>query len=301
VNEGSLCDNVPVFAGGSLGLKIGVLQHEFSPFERPGLLAYLCDAWLADGHRVEMLHGIPAEPVELDVLIPHVDLTVTPQEYQDFIERYPVVVNRLMTDNSKRKVSQDILTAEDPWPGEVIVKTDRNFGGIPERVIQNVSEGQPLEREIPQRPWRKVDQILPARYPVFPSLRDVPSGVWRNPELIVEKFLPEIEGDLYCNRVAIVMGDKVLCRRVYARAKVIKGVKIEKTEEVDPPAELAAIRERIGMDYGKIDFVVHEDGVHVFDMNNTPSGLNDPEVDAGIGQKLAPGLEAVVEAAGVVQ
>jgi len=279
-------------------LKIGVLQHEYSPFERPGLLAYLCDAWVEDGHHVEMLRGIPRGEVEVDVLIPHIDLTVTPPRYQEYIDTFPVVVNRRFTDNSKRKVSQDLLGPDDPWPGEVIVKTDKNFGGIPERVILNVSEDLPLDEEITQRPWRKVDQLLPAQYPVFATIRDVPTGVWRNSNLIVEKFVPEIEDGLYCNRVAIVMGDKVLCRRVYARAKVIKGVRIERTEEVDPPAELSSIRERLGMDYGKIDFVVHEDGVHVFDMNNTPSGLNDPQVDAGIGHKLAPGLSAVVEAAG---
>jgi hypothetical protein len=273
------------------------LQHEFSPFERPGLLAYLCDAWAEAGHQIELMRGIPRQRVKVDVLVPHVDLTVTPPDYIEYIEQFPVVVNQRMTDNSKRKVSQDILTSEDPWAGEVIVKTDKNFGGIPERVIRNVSEGRPLDEEITQRPWRRVDQLLPAEYPIFASIRDVPAGVWRNSNLIVEKFLPEIEDGLYCNRVAIVMGDKVLCRRVYAKAKVIKGVKIERTEEVDPPEELAAIRKRLGMDYGKIDFVVHEEGVHVFDMNNTPSGLNAPEVEAGIGRKLAPGLNAVIEAA----
>ena len=277
-------------------MKIGVLQHEFSPFERPGLLAYLCDAWVKAGHQIELMRGIPRAKVEVDVLIPHIDLTVTPPEYLEFMASFPMVVNRRMTDNSKRKVSSDLLNEDDAWPGEVIVKTDRNFGGIPERVIQNVSEGRPLDHEISERPWRRVDQLLPAQYPVFSSIRDVPYGVWRNPNLVVEKFIPEVENGLYCNRVAIVMGDKVLCRRVYAKAKVIKGVKIERTEEVEPPEALAEIRERMGMDYGKIDFVVHPDGVHVFDMNNTPSGLNDPEVDAGIGQKLAPGLEAFLEA-----
>lgn len=271
--------------------RIGILLHEFDPFPRAGLLSYLAAEWQAAGHEVVYFRGIPEDEPAVDVLIPHVDVTVTPADYLDFIAGFPVVVNRRLLDISKRKVSSNLLAQDDDWQGEVIVKTDRNFGGIPELTVELYAAGAPFGGAIHQRPWRKVEQIIPAQYPVFSGLSDVPPGVWRNPNLVVEKFLAEREGDLYCHRVALVMGDVVLCQRVYGKTRVIKGRNLLRSEPVDPPAELAEIRERFGMDYGKVDFAVRDGQVHVFDVNNTPSGLNNPEVDARIGKQLAPGIE----------
>lgn len=277
-------------------MRIAILQHELSPYDRPGLISSLGDVWQEQGHELLMWRGIPANAPEVDVIIPHIDLTVTPPEYQSWLEQFPAVVNRLSTDISKRNVSRNLVSADDDWDGEVIVKTNRNFGGMPERLIENAEQGQPLHQEVLQRPWKRVEQLLPEQYPVFANLSSVPFGVWRNEALIVERFIPERDGNQYCNRVALMMGDRVFTRRLYSEAKIIKGPNITRIEECDLPPGFESVRQNLGLDYGKIDFVVHGDEIHVLDVNNTPAGMNVPEIDQRIGHQLAPGINCFIEA-----
>jgi len=65
----------------------------------------------------------------------------------------------------------------------------------------------------------------------------------------------------------------------------------------DPiPAELRERREQLGADYGKIDYVIREGRVEIFDINRTPSGSildEDPEDAAWCGETakiLAEGI-----------
>lgn len=275
-------------------MNIGILLHEFTQTDRPGLIAYICDAWREAGHRISLIRGIPQNLPSIDALIAHVNLTVVPPQYTDFFGQFGTVINRDITNISKRFVSRNLLARDDPWGGEVIVKTDRNFGGIPEKMIERASRGEPPLSSIVQRPWRKVEHVHPGDYPVFTHMSEVPTGVWRNPNLVVEKFIPERDGEMYCNRVSHMMGDKVLCRRVYSRSKVIKGSRIEWSEEVDLPDDFDEVRSGLGLDYGKIDFVVHNNRMHVLDVNKTPGRLGDEEIDARVGRKLASGLEKFI-------
>ncbi len=77
----------------------------------------------------------------------------------------------------------------------VIVKTDLNFAGTPER----------------KRIKRPVDKIVhhPLKYPIYPNLDAVPSFYRSNPDFIIERFLPEIDGG-YCVRSYRFMGDSWL-------------------------------------------------------------------------------------------
>ena len=153
--------------------------------------------------------------IDADVIVNHIDLTVVPEAYVQFMARYPVAINGRCTDISKRTVSANLVTNGDGWDGPVIVKTDRNHGGRPERrlgwgrIALLVSPNAWLSRGR----WRTRSMLVPDDYPIFESAAKVPPDVWRNPLLVVERFLPEREDDLFVVRSMAIFGDKGVTRR----------------------------------------------------------------------------------------
>ena len=67
-----------------------------------------------------------------DAAVLHVDCSVVPPEYLAFAARFPVAINGVQQDNRKRAISRSVVQPRDGWEGAVIVKTDRNFRGLPE-------------------------------------------------------------------------------------------------------------------------------------------------------------------------
>ena len=108
--------------------------------------------------------------------------------------------------------------------------------------------------------------------------------------LVVEKFMPETEDGFFCNRVALIMGENVRCGRAYSYSPVVKGAGIVRNELIETPPGFAEVREKFGIDYGKVDYVEHDGQIHVLDVNKTPGGLADAEINMGIGEKLAAGV-----------
>lgn len=272
--------------------KISILVHEFDWWSEDNypFLGYLAKAWESMGLEVEVVRGLVEPLPETDLVVAHIDRTVTPPEYVEYLGRFPRVVNGRVTDISKRKISENLVSSNDSWPGPVIVKTDLNYGGLPELVADSESGRNEMHQDPVQRPWRRVETLNPHDYPVFANRREVPPGVWRNPRLVAEKFIPEWEDGLYCMRVALFMGENVRCGRSYSESPVIKGASIIRSERIETPPGFSAIREKYGIDYGKIDYVEHDGRIHVIDVNKTPGGLADREVNTRLGGLLAEGI-----------
>jgi hypothetical protein len=252
------------------------------------------------GCEVQILRGVSAPVPRVDLLIPQVDLTRTPRAYRRHIERFPRVLNRRVTDISKRRISTNLLTRGSVYDGPVVVKTDCNHGGLPESRAFPATFGwlNRLRRKLAgARPDDlRYASVLPrGEYPVYARLGDVPAGVWSNRQLVVERFIPERRDGHYCIRVCLCLGDVVLNRRVCSRDPIIKGGAAI-SEEAPVPAALLAFRERLGLDYGKIDYVVHGGDVQVLDANRTPGILGDAAVDERISRKLAAGIWRFVPA-----
>jgi len=276
----------------STGPKVSILLHEHAAWDDTShpFIWSLAETWKDSNIEVEILKGIPQGKVATDLLISHVDLTVTPAEYLEFIERFPKVVNRGITDISKRNISNNLVTPGHDYTGQVIVKTNLNYGGLQEFIVDDLAGKRTMYEGTIQRPWRKVDYLDPGKYPIFESIRHVPPGVWRNANLVVEKFMPEREGEYYCNRVALIMGEKVVCGRAYSLSPIVKGAGIVRSDPIETPVEFKRIREQYAIDYGKIDYVEHDGVIHVFDVNKTPGGLRDQEINMRLARKLADGL-----------
>ncbi|MBF2098127.1 MAG: hypothetical protein IGQ88_07110 [Gloeomargaritaceae cyanobacterium C42_A2020_066] len=128
-----------------------------------------------------------------------------------------------------------------------------------------------MRRETDAVDWRRVTSLDPNQYPLFPNLAAVPRTIFTNPHLIVEKFLPEREGDLYCLRNWIGLGDVGENVRAFSEQPIVKAAVAFGHTPVPVPAELTAWRQAIGMDYGKIDYVMPAGRLVVLDVNPTPT------------------------------
>jgi hypothetical protein len=268
--------------------RILILLHETDPFPSgPSRFIWgLRNAWLEMGLEVRVAKGLDAlEPA--DLVIPHVDLTVTPTAYRAALEGMPNVVNRGVYDISKRRVSANLLGPDDPYRGPVIVKTDRNYGGIPELVLAQ-AQMRRLERLlalVPQGPRRpplppaKPNLFRGTDYPIFDSLAEVPAQAFLDPNLVVERFLPEREGQTFFLRWYCFIGDRFRSMRVGSPNPLVKLSGMTSLEKGVPvPAEVVAFREKWNLDFGRIDFVIHQGQPIILDVNRTTSDEPPPKL-----------------------
>jgi hypothetical protein len=215
----------------------------------------------------------------------HVTHTVTPPAYRRYLSRFPAVINGRLTDISKTKYSRDLLTQTDGYAGPVIIKTDLNSGGYSEHYLPSRNRLAGYLRPVlnrlgvreypdPDAPLGGTVYLSPHAYPVYEHASLVPAGAWSNPNLVVQKFQPEMEGPgLYRLRCWYVLGDRGFHVVTVARNPVVRGTDIVKrwvTLEATPP-ELEAVRRAMHVDYGRIDYVMAEGKPVVYDINRTPT------------------------------
>ncbi len=247
--------------------RIVILAHE-SAARRAN--RYLVDAyaevWREDGHEVVTLHGLDRW-VDGDLVIVHVDLSVVPDEYLEFAHRYPVVLNGRARDIRKRSFSQQLVRPGNGWRGQVIVKSDLNYGGLPERLAGTRT-----------RSWFK----SPMHYRIC-HVDEVPEPLFDHPDIVVERFTPELEDGLYHVRAMVFLGGHVSCTRMGARRPVVNGSTQVRVQNIPPDPAILARREALGFDYGKFDYVMWQGEPLLLDINKTvgpPPKTSDPEVIA---------------------
>lgn len=238
------------------------------------LVRRLIPLWEQMGIRIDVLHGIGTE-TQAEAILLHVDLTVIPEPYLEFARGYPVVVNGSATDISKRLVSRDILSRDSKFQGPVIVKTDLNSGGGPERRLFSLNHrvlGRFTEAASRRLPWTWTGRVNQSKYPIFESVGSVPAVVWLNRNLVVERFLPEREDDLFCLRQWIFLGDRDMHIRSFSSSPIVKAGKVDRFEELGGvPEDLRVMREGLGFDFGKFDYGIVDDRVVLYDANRTPT------------------------------
>ena len=237
------------------------------------------------GHEVEFVRGVD-RAIRADLIVPHVDLTVLPPEYVEFLKSHDNVVNRQVVDISKRSFSRLRVTRGDAWGGPVIVKSNLNYGGTPERDLLGPAWWERgLFRKLLRAAARRDRRtrfhpflpVRPDRYPVFDSVADLPRGTFLNPRLHVERFRPERDGDMYCLRSYLFAGSAEVNIRYTCPNPVVKAAGIVDRKDVPVPEELREFRARNGFDYGKFDHVIVDGHVHLLDINRTPSLVALPE------------------------
>jgi hypothetical protein len=237
---------------------------------------YLIDAlalrWIKMGYNVFTHYGTKNLP-SADIAILHIDKTIVPDEYGECLSQYPVVLNRNVLDISKSLISMNMVGPEEDYSGPVIIKTNANFGGVRE-----AREKAGLQKKMKLRKWllkikpnwENTEELNPHHYPIFKNKRRVPVGVWKNKNLIVEKFLPEKENSLFFLRYWIFLGEQGWAGRFGAKKPIIKFRKRATNDELIPvPDELKLVRKNLGFDYGRFDFVEHNGQPVLYDVNKT--------------------------------
>jgi len=255
----------------------------------------MVEAWRAAGHDVDVLLGPDRRAVRrADLVLLHVDRTVVPAAYRRAIRGHPRVLNGGVLDISKRAISRQAVRPGDGWSGAVVVKSDRNAGGIPEVTWpawrRRLSD---LRRDTFGIAW--CDALPAAEYRVYERADDVPPRIFRNRNLFVERFVPERDGDLYCLNYYTFFGDREICTRYKAPSPIVKRKAAVSVEEIAVPDAIRAIRRQLGFDYGKFDYVVHDGEIVLLDANRTPAVSRNPDEQRRQGSLLAPGLEAFLD------
>jgi hypothetical protein len=244
--------------------RIVVVAHEHDLFEtRPFMVKGLFPHWERAGYEVVVRQGVSDLP-DADAAFLHVDASVVPPEYLSAVARYPVVINGRGADVRKRVISRNLVRPGDGYRGPVIVKTDANSGGIPE-LLHN-REANRLGQSADEPP-----RYMTGKYPIFASPSHVPPALANDPALVIEKLLPERDERGFYARFWIFLGDAERCNRYLAKHPVVKGADILERVPVPVPDAIRARREELGLDYGKIDFVLHDGEPVLLDVNRTPT------------------------------
>ena len=263
------------------------------------LIDALSKAWQDRGLQVLCQYGIEQRP-DADLLIPQIDLTHTPPEYFEYICSYSNVVNRNVIDISKHKISKHLLCEGDCYSGPVIVKTDNNFGGLPEctrNELWHLLATRSFERIVQvaelafrQRlAWRRVLR----KYVIYNSLAEVPFGIFKNQALVVERFLPERAGTRYFMRHCLFLADHIRSIRIAGTTPILKSSDSVLVDEGLPvPDEVVRLRRQMGLDYGKIDYTIHDGQVVILDVNRTPGA---PVKAARTVDDLADGIWSLLQ------
>jgi hypothetical protein len=243
---------------------IVILQHEVQRrFKVPYLVMAFAERWRSRGHEVLVHFGVSTPPpAELAIL--HIDQTVVPEAYRALLARYPRVLNGRVLDASKSVYSRQAIKRETDWPGHVIVKTEANIGGRPERAAR-------IHAQKEQASWIAPETPHLAEYPIYASVRTVPEKAWTTPGLLVEKFVPEKDEHGYYLRVWTFFGDRESCSRCRSPEPIVKSENVVQRVDVPVPDEMRAWRSRLGYDFGKFDFVRHGNEWLLLDANKTPS------------------------------
>lgn len=278
-------------------MRIGALVHAKARDRMPrsAVILQLGEIWRAQGHEFELIYGPDRErAAACDVLFNHVDLTRVPVEYHLGAGR---VINAGESSVAKTDISGLRVLRTDDWDGPVMVKTDRNHGGLPESTVTPTDRWTRMRRRFVRRGWINVgfaDTLNPHTYPVYESLRHVPRRVWRNPDLLVERFVPERDGDHYVLTCGYFLGDQVACFRYRSRLANVRTISSDSREFVDPPADFDRLRERSGLRYGKVDFVRHDGRSILLDVSRTPGYSRPTEEIRVLAERLAPGLDSLL-------
>jgi len=275
--------------------KLVIVTHEFDVFVRrdpSGTISSMYMLWDVMNHLAAMGHDCHVttgpKPHPGDIALLHVDASVVPEEYLALAAHYEATINFAATDITKRRISSLRLAPGDDWSGPVIVKSNLNSEGKPEVAHNRLAEIR--KRAMPH------PGAMRTPYRIFNHRDEVDDADWQDPSLIVEKFItePDASGG-FAFRTWVFMGSRERCTRFVGPKPIGKANDAVENKPVDVPPELRAERERLGFDFGKFDWIMHDGHAVLIDANRTPGTARSIESFISAGSKnLADGLNGLI-------
>jgi len=253
--------------------------------------------WEREGRRV-LVHQGTGPPPPADVAVLHVDLTVVPPAYRALAKHYPYCLNSAVTDISKRRISRWLVAADDPYDGPVVVKHDRNHAGRSERRL-GIAEGG-LRHRLREAALRWLPRSWGgergADYQLFQHKGQVPSWVWRRRDLVVERFFMQRHGEGYAINQWFCLGPCSVVSTLVGPSPLVKFFPEITRLPIhhDVPESLWLRRRELGVDFGKLDYILHEGEAILLDVNTTPhSGTTEVrERNLWINGVMAAGIDS---------
>ena len=253
--------------------KIVVIFHERDRRHTQNYsITSLAEEWRERGIETSFIFGTK-RVIPADLAILHVNLSVVPDEYIEFAQNYPVVLNGKVKDIRKSAFSENIVRPDDGYEGKIIVKSNLNYAGGPERRLQNSVIPGLFRRLLRQ----EAGGVIPARldfnsaedYFILESARQVPGDWFEREDIVIEKFLPECDNGNYLTRSVYFLGDSNQCVLWKSPDPIVKRSTATGMELVDAHAEIVAMRKKLHFDYGKFDYTVNDNVPVLIDINKT--------------------------------
>lgn len=258
---------------------------------------HLAEIWQKAGIKVIALFGV-RKHIPADLAILHVDLTVVPQEYAELAHRYPLALNASLRNIKKSAISKNRVSPGDGYEGRVIVKSDLNYAGHPERKLLGTPWSRLAFRVGCRLPFYRTSILgpgphfsSPTDYIIHESSRFVPADWFHRDDLLVERFIPEMQDGLYCVRLYHFLGDRGVCLLRKSGLPIINTSTVTKRERVEVHPEIVKLAKSMKFDYGKFDYVIHEGEPVLLDANKTP-GAGNTAAFASICPEWAQGIHA---------
>lgn len=277
-----------------MGQHIHILTSANERLQKIHLISALSAIWQDGGNTLSF--GDRPSP-GTDVVVAHTDYSHITDTFFANVDGNLPVINGNARNILKTAVSQALISSDSDWDGPVIVKTNANAHAGEEYAYHRLDVPR-LLKIIAARalPWQWIGELPLRRYPILDHVDQVPGWVWQDDRLIVERFIPERDGELYVLRLWMFFGDQEYCMRVLSDLPVVKSRRLVKVDLIkDVPDEVRTLRRKLGLDFGKIDYVMHNGRPVVFDVNKTPTVfLNKKGQPGHYVRKLADGLEDLI-------
>ena len=234
------------------------------------LVVRLCDVWKQRGHHVSVTS---APYVDADCVLLHIDTTKIKPELIPATPPNALFLNKNVTDISKRRVSRNLVSPMADYDGPVIVKTNGNYYGL--AVVPRTRRHRAilaLRKTVRPKTWRYLRMLPQKSYPILKNKSEVPGWVWRREDIVVERYMAEMDDGLYVLRIWVFMGTREYGVKLYARSPIVKGDDIVRYEYLtEVPDKLRQERTRLGFDFGKFDYVLENGVAQLLDANATPT------------------------------
>ena len=255
----------------------------------------MAEHWTARGAEVVDIIGVETS-VPVDVLLLHVDLSVVPETYLRFSRTYRRAINLKAVDIRKTSYLDDLLDGSSEGDGPVIVKSDLNHGGLPERLVGSKKS---LLRRLTAGVIRRLRRRLgfpteirsKAEYAIYPDRKSVPLRHFRH-GTVIQPFRPERSGSDFILREYYFFGEAEILNQETGSEPILTSGRQVDCRAGSPPPEVRAIRDRLHLDYGKIDYGCPDGVTVVYDANKSLGMRENPsEVTKRIAFELASGID----------
>jgi hypothetical protein len=276
-------------------MRIAVIFHaNHKPEDAGHAIGLIAELWRKEGHEVRLLVGC-REHWDADIAILHVDMSTVPKRYVKFARRYPLVINGRILDIRKSRISRNLLDHNSNYEGRVILKTDLNSAGIPERTLLTNALWHRVRRRFRLDRAAKQPLDFVKRYSIHESIKHVPAEALTAPGMVIEKFVPETEGEWYFVRRSFILGDRMISYRMGDRQPIVEAGLPGVFEWIENSPEVLAVSRELGLEYGTIDYTTNEGEMVVLDVNKTPGRAAPPDEAAmrdyeAILNTIAPGI-----------